>query len=131
MYLGHFGLAFAAKKLAPRASLGTLFFASLFVDLLWPTLLLLGVENVRIESNSKFAVPLIFEDYPVSHSLVAVVGWAVLIGAAHLAFRRDRRTALVVGALVLSHWLLDLVVHGKRSINRGLDCGVAVIGEFS
>ena len=49
MFLGHVGVALAAKPLAPRASLGTLVFAALWIDLLWPMLLLIGVESVRIE----------------------------------------------------------------------------------
>ena len=111
MFLGHFGAALAAKPLAPQASLGTLFLAAQFIDLLWPTLLLLGVERVRLAPGITTVTPLDFEHYPVSHSLVAVVGWAVLLGVAYAASRRSLRGALVVGALVVSHWLLDLVVH--------------------
>ena len=49
MFIGHFGVGFGAKPAAPRVSLGTLLFAAQFVDLLWPTLLLLGLERVRID----------------------------------------------------------------------------------
>lgn len=48
MFLGHFAVGMAAKRVAPRVSLGTLFVAAQFLDLLWPTLLLLGIERVRI-----------------------------------------------------------------------------------
>jgi hypothetical protein len=48
VFIGHFAVGFAAKAVAPRASLGTLFLAAQFIDLLWPTLLLLGVERVQI-----------------------------------------------------------------------------------
>lgn len=111
MFLGHFALGLAARRLAPRASLGTLFMAAQFIDLLWPTLLLLGLERVRIEPGATAVTPLVFEHYPYSHSLLAVGGWALLLALAYLGLRRDRRGALVVGALVLGHWLLDLVVH--------------------
>lgn len=111
MFIGHFGVAFGAKRAAPRVSLGTLFLAAQFLDLLWPTLLLLGVERVRIAPGITTVTPLDFEYYPVSHSLLTVLGWAVAVGGAHFALRRERRAALVVGALVLSHWLLDLLVH--------------------
>jgi membrane-bound metal-dependent hydrolase YbcI (DUF457 family) len=111
MFLGHFGAGFGAKAIAPQVSLGWLFAAAQFIDLLWPTLLLAGVERVRIEPGATAVVPLVFEHYPVSHSLVAVAGWAVLVGAAYLAIRRDRRGALVLGALAASHWLLDAIVH--------------------
>jgi hypothetical protein len=111
MFVGHFAAALAAKSIAPRASLGTLTFAAQWIDLLWPVLLLAGLERVRIEPGATATNPLVFEHYPWSHSLVAVLGWALLIGALHFAARRDVRTAIVIGALVASHWLLDLIVH--------------------
>ncbi|MGE5339335.1 MAG: hypothetical protein ACM3PU_16015 [Gemmatimonadota bacterium] len=111
MFIGHYGIALAAKKLAPRTSLGTLFLAANLLDLIWPTLLLLGVESVRIDTSQRGVSPLVFTNYPWTHSLVAVCVWAVLLGAAHFAWARDRRAALVVGGLVISHWLLDAIVH--------------------
>jgi hypothetical protein len=48
MFLGHFGVGLGAKAVAPRVSLGSQFLAARFVDLLWPKLLMLGVERVRI-----------------------------------------------------------------------------------
>jgi membrane-bound metal-dependent hydrolase YbcI (DUF457 family) len=111
MFLGHFGAGFGAKAIAPQVSLGWLFVAAQFIDLLWPTLLLAGVERVRIEPGATAVVPLVFEHYPVSHSLAAVAGWGVLVGALYFALKRDRRSALVLFALVVSHWLLDAIVH--------------------
>jgi membrane-bound metal-dependent hydrolase YbcI (DUF457 family) len=110
MFIGHFAVAFAAKPLAPRRSLGTLFVAAQFVDLLWPTLLLLGVERVVIDPALSGA-PLDFAHYPISHSLVAAMAWGVLLGLGCYAITRDRRGAVVVGVLVVSHWLLDFIVH--------------------
>ncbi len=109
MFIAHFGVALAAKPLAPRASLGTLFLAAQFLDLLWPTLLMAGVERVELAPGAH--PPLAFVHYPVSHSLLAVAGWALALGASHFAWRRDARAAVVVGALVASHWMLDLIVH--------------------
>lgn len=111
MFIGHFAVGFAAKPSAPRVSLGTLFLAAQFLDLLWPTLLLLGVERVRIVPGATTVTPLVFEYYPISHSLLAVAGWAVLVGGAYLLLRRDRIGALVLGLLVVSHWALDAIVH--------------------
>lgn len=111
MFIGHFAVGFAAKLAAPRVSLGTLFLSAQFIDLLWPTFLLLGIERVRIEPGATTVTPLVFEHYPYSHSLLAVLGWAAFLGALHFLLRRDRRSALVLGALVLSHWCLDLLVH--------------------
>lgn len=110
MFIGHFALALAAKRLAPRRSLGTLTLAAQFIDLLWPTFLLLGIERVVIDPALSGA-PLDFVHYPVSHSLVAVSAWGGLLALACYALTRDGRGAWVVGALVVSHWLLDLIVH--------------------
>lgn len=111
MFIGHFALGFAAKSAAPQVSLGTLFLAAQFIDLLWPTFLFMGLERVRIEPGATTVVPLVFEHYPYTHSLLAVLGWAVLIGGLHFLLMRERRAALVLGLLVLSHWVLDLLVH--------------------
>jgi uncharacterized membrane protein len=111
MFLGHFGVGFAAKTIAPKISLGTLFLSAQFIDLLWPSLLLLGLERVRIDPSATKVTPLDFVHYPISHSLLAVIGWAILIGLIHFLTRHDRRNAIVVGALVVSHWLLDVIVH--------------------
>jgi len=111
MFIGHFGVGFAAKRVAPRASLGVLFLAAQFIDLLWPTLLLLGAERVAIAPGTTLVTPLDFQHYPISHSLLAVLGWAVLVGVGYLALRGTRREALVLALLVVSHWLLDALVH--------------------
>ena len=111
MFIGHFGAGFGAKAIARQVSLGWLFAAAQFIDLLWPTLLLLGVERVRISPGATAVTPLVFEHYPVTHSLAAVLGWALLVGAAYLLLRRNLRIALILAALVVSHWLLDALVH--------------------
>ena len=111
MFIGHFGVGFGAKSLAPKVSLGSLLLAAQFIDLLWPTLLLLGVERVRIVPGATAVTPLLFEHYPISHSLAAVIGWAALVGCVYLVLRRERIGALVLGLLVVSHWGLDAVVH--------------------
>jgi hypothetical protein len=111
MFIGHFAAGFGAKRLAPRVSLGTLFLAAQFIDLLWPTLLMLGVERVRIAPGLTPGVPLVFEHYPISHSLLMVLLWGAVLGGAHYGWRRDRRGAVVVGLAVVSHWVLDLIVH--------------------
>ena len=111
MFLGHFGVGFGAKAAAPRTSLGTLLLASQLIDLLWPTLLLVGVERVAITPGITRVVPLDFTHYPISHSLAAVLLWAVLFGVAYQALRRYPRGALVCGLAVVSHWLLDLLTH--------------------
>ena len=111
MFIGHFGVGFAGTAAAPRLSLGTAFLAAQFLDLLWPTLLMLGVEHVRIEPGATAVVPLAFDDYPYSHSLLMVTGWGILLGVCHWTMKRDRAVAIAIALLVVSHWFLDLLVH--------------------
>ena len=72
MFIGHYALAFGAKRVAPMMSLGTLFLACQFADLLWPTLLVLGIEVVEIDPGNTLVTPLNFVSYPYSHSFVAL-----------------------------------------------------------
>jgi hypothetical protein len=111
MFIGHIAVALGAKKAAPKVSLGTLIMAAEFVDLLWPMFLLLGVEHVRINPGDTAFTPLDFYDYPVSHSLLAGIGWAIVFGLVYFAFRRSVRNAWILGACVISHWVLDFISH--------------------
>ena len=94
MFIGHFALGFAAKKVAPKASLGTLFLATQFIDLLWPLLLLLGLEKVLIEPGNTVVTPLNFTHYPISHGFLSVLIWGVVIGGIYFVIKKDRKTAL-------------------------------------
>ena len=111
MFIGHFAAGMAAKKIQPSISLGVLFVAAQFLDLLWPTLLLLGIEHVRISPGISSVTPLDFFDYPVSHSLAIVLVWSLLFAGVYYGVTRNRSGALLLGGLVLSHWVLDLIVH--------------------
>jgi hypothetical protein len=111
MFIGHFAVGFGAKAAQPKISLGTLFFAAQFLDLLWPTLLLLGWEKVAIKPGITAVTPLDFISYPISHSLVTVLGWSMLLGGVYWLFKRNGRGGLIVGLCVLSHWLLDVLMH--------------------
>ncbi len=130
MFIGHFALGYAAKRWAPRLSLAVLFAAALFADLLWPVLVALGIEHVRIAPGITAFTPLEFISYPYSHSLLtltilgALFGWLVSMFAhrpstvAGGASERPVRQAigpvaptLVILALVVSHWVLDAVTH--------------------
>jgi membrane-bound metal-dependent hydrolase YbcI (DUF457 family) len=111
MFLGHYGLAFGAKKVAPQVSLLTLFVAVEFVDILWPFMLVLDIEKVKIQPGFTEVTPFEFVHYPYTHSLVMGVVWGVLFGLGYWLFRKDTRGAIVVALAVLSHWFLDLVVH--------------------
>lgn len=110
MFIGHFGVGLALKRAAPAVSLGTLFLAAQFIDLLWPLLLLMGVERVEIAPGNN-GPPLDFVHYPISHSLLMVILWGLLFGGSYWLLRRNKVAAIVCGVAVVSHWFLDLLVH--------------------
>jgi len=109
MFIGHFGLGFAAKRVTPRLSLGVLFFAAQFADVLWPFLVAAGVERVRIDPGNTVVTPLDFVSYPYSHSLLMLVIWGLLLG--WIWRRVDPAAFPVLTALVVSHWVLDFITH--------------------
>jgi len=111
MFIGHFAVAFAAKRAARRASLGTYVAASLFLDVLWPVFLLLGIEQVIIAPGDTAFTPLTFVSYPWSHSLVMALFWSLVFGGAHFLIRKDQQTAKMLTAVVFSHWILDWITH--------------------
>jgi len=111
VFIGHFAVAFAAKRAAPSVSLGTLFFACEWVDLVWPLFLLAGLERVEIQPGVTAFTPLNFVYYPWTHSLVMGAVWASAFGVLYLSIRKSSRAALLLAAVVLSHWFLDLVAH--------------------
>ena len=81
MLIGHYALALAAKKAAPKTSLGMLIAASAFVDLIWPVFLARGLERVAIEPGNTQFTPLNFVTYPISHSLLMAVLWGAFFGS--------------------------------------------------
>jgi hypothetical protein len=111
MFVGHLAVALAAKRVEPRAPLGALVGATFALDLLWPPLLLLGVEQVRIDPGNTAFTPLAFVEYPWSHSLSMAVIWAVIAGRVSIAVLKHVNAGLLIGFVVLSHWLLDFLTH--------------------
>jgi hypothetical protein len=112
MFLGHFGVGFGAKRAAPGVSLGTLFAACQLADLLWPTLVLFGIERFEIRPGITAVTPLDFVSYPYSHSLIALSAWAILFGTFYALINRSRiATATTLVVVVVSHWVLDVLAH--------------------
>lgn len=111
MFVGHAALALAAKRVAPRVSLGVLVAATFGLDLLWPVFTLAGLEWFSIVPGYTAVNPLRFDHYPWSHSLAMSVGWGALAAALVWSGTRRAPDALVVGGLVVSHWALDAVSH--------------------
>ncbi len=111
MFIGHLALGFAAKRVTPRVSLAMLLIASQWADTLWPVFVGLGIEQVRIDPGNTAFTPLDFVSYPYSHSLLALGVWGLTVGVAYRGIAGGRRTVWVLGALVVSHWVLDWITH--------------------
>jgi hypothetical protein len=111
MFIGHHAAAFVAKRAAPRVGLGTLMAAATWLDLMWPFFTLAGLEHFRIDPGNTTVTPIDFADYPWTHSLLTVLGWSAAWAIGYRLLRKSWRDALVVGAAVLSHWVLDFVTH--------------------
>ena len=114
MFVGHYGVSFAAKRVAPSIPLWVLFIAVQLLDVFWAPFILLGIEKVRIVPGITASNPLDLYYMPYTHSLLAAVLWSA---GAFVAYRRfasrgaDGAAALVVALAVLSHWVLDFLVH--------------------
>jgi len=112
MFVGHYAASLALKRFEKRASLGVLFLAVQFVDILFFPFVLLGIERMNIVENFTESTHFELEYMPYTHSLLATLVWAAL---AYVLFRwiivKDRSVALIVALAVASHWFLDLVVH--------------------
>jgi hypothetical protein len=102
MIIGHYAVAMAAKNWAPRTSLGTLIAAAAFLDLLWPVLLLLGIEEVVIAPGVTAFTPLDFTFYPWSHSLLMSAAYGVLFASGYFALTGYGSGAMAVLLLVPS-----------------------------
>jgi hypothetical protein len=113
MFIGHFAVAFAAKRAAPAVSLGTLFLACQLADLLWPVLVLAGVEHFAIAPGITAVTPLDFQSYPYSHSLLMLMFWAAVVAFVYRGMRlaAPATVLLVLAGLVVSHWVLDVISH--------------------
>lgn len=111
MFVAHFAAGFAAKRLAPRTSMGTFVLGALFADWLGWALVLAGVEHFAIQPGITTTNALNLYDYPISHSLAMDLVWAGVFAAVYYLLRKNSRGALVLAAAVFSHWILDFIAH--------------------
>jgi len=111
MFIGHYAVALAAKRVAPNTSLGVLFAATQLPDLVWPVCVLFGLEQVSIVPGITAFNPLEFTYYPWSHSLLMVAVWGGAAGLAYFVWTHDRAGACTVSLLTVSHWVLDWFTH--------------------
>lgn len=111
MFLGHYAVGMAAKKVAPKMNLGFLFAAAIWLDLVWPVFVMFGLEHFSVIPGITKMSPFQFTDYPLSHSLVMAVAWGILWAIVAMILGVEWKASSILGGLVVSHWVLDLFVH--------------------
>jgi hypothetical protein len=115
MFIGHYGLALAAKALVPALPLSGLMMSTQLIDVAWALFILTGVEQMRLTSGMTATNHLDLYYIPYSHGLLTSLGWSVLAGLMTwtLAPGLGFNAAVVLGAVCWSHWWLDLLVHPR------------------
>jgi hypothetical protein len=111
MLIGHYGPALLASLDRRAPDLGPLFIGCQLVDIAFSAFTLMGIEHFRIVPGITAMSPLDLHDLPWTHSLLATLGWAALFGLILWRMTGRRAAGLIGGAVVLSHWPLDLLVH--------------------
>ena len=111
MFIGHWApaLAAAASRRAPR--IGSLFIAAQLIDWAFFGLVLAGAEHMRFSPGISAMNPMDLYHMPYTHSLAGAMVFAAGFAGLIWVAGQDRLAALIAGAVVLSHWLLDLLVH--------------------
>ncbi len=111
MFIGHYALGLGSKKFSHAPSLAMMFIAVQMLDLLWPIFTLIGIESFTIEPGITILTPLNFISYPWSHSLLMSIVWGAVLGGIYFSITKRRQGSLLLAALVISHWILDLITH--------------------
>jgi hypothetical protein len=119
MFVGHYSVAFAAKSDKNKIPLWVLFVAVQFLDYIWATLVLLGIENLRVIKGFTAGSMLDSYFHPYSHSLITAILWSCVAAIVYkpicswLGFVYTKSAALIIGVAVFSHWILDLIAHPR------------------
>jgi hypothetical protein len=119
MFVGHYSVAFAARSEKNKIPLWVLFIAVQFLDYIWATLVLLGLEKLRVIKGFTAGSMLDSYFHPYSHSLIAAIAWSCIAGLTYKIFCSRhgclyrKYAAFIVGAVVFSHWILDLIAHPR------------------
>jgi hypothetical protein len=111
MFVGHYAAALAAKAVQPRAPFWLYVLAAQVIDVAWAVLVLVGIERLSLDPDLPGSA-LVLVHMPYTHSLAAVVVWALAVGlAGFFLLKLPRAAAIAVGLVVISHWGLDFLVH--------------------
>jgi len=119
MFVGHYSVAFACRTERNKIPLWVLFIAVQYLDYLWATLVLLGVEKLRVIKGFTAGSMLDSYFHPYSHSLITAIAWSVVAAIGYrplckwLGYTYTKSAAFIIGLAVFSHWILDLIAHPR------------------
>src|SRR5262245_39080399 len=119
MYVGHYSVSFECRTEGNRIPLWVLFIAVQFLDYIWATLVLLGIEKLRVSKGFTASSMLDSYFHPYSHSLISAVIWSVVAAFVYKTVSSrhgclyTKSAPLIVGLAVCSHWVLDLIAHPR------------------
>jgi membrane-bound metal-dependent hydrolase YbcI (DUF457 family) len=109
MIAGHFGFAALVKSRERQAPLWALMLATVWLDIVFVPLFVAGAETITFVGRpGGYGAGIIHADY--THSLIGAIALSVVFGLA-FGWRWGSRTAIVLGLVSFSHWVLDLLVH--------------------
>jgi hypothetical protein len=110
--IGHAAVALGASRAVPRVNVGLLVFAAFLADFLLGVFGALGLEHAHVPPDYASLHYLTFT-FPYSHGLVPLLVWGVILGWVLCWVDRENRLRAfwVIAALVLSHFVLDGLVH--------------------
>jgi hypothetical protein len=119
MFVGHYSVAFACRTERDKIPLWVLFVAVQFLDYIWATLVLLGVEKLRVIKGFTAGSMLDSYFHPYSHSLIMALIWSVIAALVYKGIcgghprRYSKSVPFIIGIAVFSHWILDLIAHPR------------------
>ena len=119
MFVGHYSIAFACRTERNKIPLWVLFVAVQFLDYIWATLVLMGIEKLRVTKGFTAGSMLDSYFHPYSHSLIMAVVWSVIAALVYkgVCGRYGRHYSgsapLIIGLAVFSHWIFDLIAHPR------------------
>ena len=120
--IAHIGVGLAAKRITPKINAGWLILASEFIEVIFLILWAAGVETVPTNDTGSYS--------PYSHSVIMGVFWSFLAGFFVLWLSKNRKTALIIGTLVFSHTLLDIIASPKTAFFAA-DIGMPIFFDIT
>src|SRR5947207_4985850 len=97
MFVGHYSVAFAIKSDKNRIPLWVLFTAVQFLDYIWATLVLLGIEKLRVIKGFTAGSMLDSYYHPYSHSLIAAIVWSGIAAMIYKSVWRAKASKAEIG----------------------------------